>query len=192
MRDDDLAIACKLNLKELHKLVGKLKDDRLVKSFQRSEARTPTARPVPRTYYCLDYRSFIDVTKWRMYRLRQIVSDRMQKERNSRGYICPKCQRCYDTLEAQLNLDPKTMMFICEDDHTELVENESSTEAIATEAAHSLLMEQSASIIALLKQTDETEIKPFNAYAALPPLVPVTRSGDDGAYYTASFYISRK
>lgn len=43
------------------------------------EARKQDQRPVPRTYYYLDYKEFVDVVKWKMYKMQTIVRDNLRR-----------------------------------------------------------------------------------------------------------------
>ena len=42
------------------------------------EARKQDQRPVPKTYYYLDYKEFVDVVKWKMYKMQTIVRDNLR------------------------------------------------------------------------------------------------------------------
>ncbi|CAI4212156.1 unnamed protein product [Parascedosporium putredinis] len=69
LRDDELAYLASLNTKDLHKLVAKLKEERLLHQFNRPEMREGQARPITRIYYYIDYRQTIDAIKWRVYNI---------------------------------------------------------------------------------------------------------------------------
>ncbi|KKF96125.1 Transcription initiation factor IIE subunit alpha [Ceratocystis platani] len=55
LRDNDLAYIMSMNIKDLHKLVGKLLEERLIHKFGRPELREGQTRPVTQTYYYIDY-----------------------------------------------------------------------------------------------------------------------------------------
>jgi hypothetical protein len=99
VKEEDLSINLKLTLRELHKLCAKLREDRLVRmyvsfhyseyfiyvnnsssafSVQKQEARAPDQRAVPKNYYYIDYKQFVNVVKWKMYKMQTSVRDTLR------------------------------------------------------------------------------------------------------------------
>lgn len=63
----------------VHICVRALETDAYVaKRATRMEARKQDQRPVPKTYYYLDYKEFVDVVKWKMYKMQTIVRDNLR------------------------------------------------------------------------------------------------------------------
>ena len=50
----------------------------LLRRATRMEARKQDQRPVPKTYYYLDYKEFVDVVKWKMYKMQTNVRDNLR------------------------------------------------------------------------------------------------------------------
>ncbi|KAM3586258.1 hypothetical protein VKS41_002785 [Umbelopsis sp. WA50703] len=124
IKEEDLSISLKITPRELHKLCAKLKEDRLVRIIQKQEARAPDQRAVPKTYYYIDYKQFVNVVKWKMYKMQTSVRDTLRTESENKGYVCPNCQRTYPALEA-IGLQSMTdMLFHCEDCDSILEEND--------------------------------------------------------------------
>jgi transcription initiation factor TFIIE subunit alpha len=48
----------------------------------------------------------------------------MYKELDNKGYICPQCNKAYAPLEVDKLMDFSRLIFVCEDCHAEVVENE--------------------------------------------------------------------
>lgn len=59
-------------------------------------------------------------------RLYQIILTNFLQETQSRGWICPECQREYDTIQADRLLDMVRQCFVCEVCDTELEDNTNS------------------------------------------------------------------
>ena len=101
-------MALKMTPRDIHRICGKLREDRLLKMCvlkkidlflcyyvyfrwilnmllfvllnraTRMEARKQDQRPVPKTYYYLDYKEFVDVVKWKMYKMQTNVRDNLR------------------------------------------------------------------------------------------------------------------
>ncbi|KAJ4145657.1 hypothetical protein LMH87_004498 [Akanthomyces muscarius] len=76
LRDDDLAYLMATNPKDLHKICGKLREDRFLTVHTRPELREGNPRPSNRTWYYINYRHTIDAIKWRVYTIDKDVQDR--------------------------------------------------------------------------------------------------------------------
>ncbi|ORY96821.1 hypothetical protein BCR43DRAFT_492323 [Syncephalastrum racemosum] len=159
IREEDLVMALKMTPRDVHRNCGKLKEDRLLKMATRQEARKQDQRAVPKNYYYIDYKEFVDVVKWKMYQMQLRVRKQLKKESENKGYICPTCQRSYDTMEVLSLL--KDGMFHCEVCNTILEENNNTVNLQESQEELQKLREQSQPIIHLLKQTD-TIVIPAN------------------------------
>jgi len=158
VKDEEMSQKLGIAVRDIHKLCGKLKEDRLIRTLQRSEARKPEHKPVPKTYYYIDYKQFVDVVKWKMYQIRFRVGERMRNEIEQQGYICRKCGKTYSPLDISHLVDPTTLAFNCEVCNTELVENDNADNVKGSQESHGRLMEQSQPVISLLKLTDGMKI----------------------------------
>ena len=49
-----------------------------VRSYRRNEYQPPNPRPLLKTYYYIDYQQFIDNVKWRMWRIRKAIDDKLR------------------------------------------------------------------------------------------------------------------
>ncbi|OLY78470.1 Transcription initiation factor IIE subunit alpha [Smittium mucronatum] len=131
------------------------------------ESRRAEQKPISRTYYQLDYGLFVDVVKWRMWKLQQVVKSRMEVERSRQGFICPDCKTEYSTLQALSLLDFSTGLFKCEVCSGILEDNTTSESAIKSQETLSNLMDQCNPILNVLKQTDNLVLPqplPFDLY----------------------------
>ncbi|KAI9274580.1 hypothetical protein BDA99DRAFT_431771 [Phascolomyces articulosus] len=122
------------------------------------EARKQDQRPVPKTYYYLDYKEFVDVVKWKMYKMQTNVRDNLRTESENKGYICPNCNRQYLPLEAVSLMDMSDGLFHCDVCASVLEENDNAESVQGSQKELTRLREQSQPIISLLKQTDSLTI----------------------------------
>ncbi|CZT48585.1 related to transcription initiation factor IIE chain TFA1 [Rhynchosporium secalis] len=99
LRDDDMAYLMGMNTKELHKLCGRLREDRFLSVHTRQEQKEGQQRPMNRTYYYIDYRATIDAIKWRVYLLNKQVQGNTVPEAERKEWFCPKCKSEWTQLE---------------------------------------------------------------------------------------------
>ncbi|KAK9679469.1 hypothetical protein K7432_016253 [Basidiobolus ranarum] len=128
----------------------------------KKESRRPEQRAVDKTYYYIDYKQLVDVVKWKMYKMRELVRTKMRSELDNKGYVCPMCGKTYSALEVQSLMDMTTFLFHCEICSNELRENDNADNVKTSEEFHSRLMEQSKPIIELLKLTDDLVMPAFS------------------------------
>ncbi|KAI0157757.1 hypothetical protein GGR57DRAFT_460822 [Xylariaceae sp. FL1272] len=112
LRDDDLGLLMNMNLKDLHKLCGKLREERFLQVHTRPELKTGQQRPTNRTYYYIDYRKAIDVIKWRTYQLDKAVQGDAKPAAEKKEYFCRRCQAEWTTMEVLDKADP-AKGFLC-------------------------------------------------------------------------------
>ena len=66
LKDDELAVFMRLKTRDLHKIMGKLKEERLIrvetKEFKRSDSSN--ARSFPSSYFFLDYQLFFNALNY--------------------------------------------------------------------------------------------------------------------------------
>ncbi|RUS21140.1 ubiquinone biosynthesis protein COQ7-domain-containing protein [Endogone sp. FLAS-F59071] len=172
VKDEELALSIKITIREIHKICGKLKEDRLLKMVTKMEPRKADQRAVPKTYYYIDYKQFVDVVKWKMYKMQTSVRANLRTESENKGYICPTCQRTYSPLDVLSFADSVDGLFHCEVCETVLEENDNAENVKGSQEQLSRLREQSQPIIALLKQTDTLVIP-----ASLGPNITGTTPG---------------
>ncbi|OMJ18492.1 Transcription initiation factor IIE subunit alpha [Smittium culicis] len=153
-REDEISRFLQVPLKEVHKICGRLREEKLLRSQTRMESRKAEQKPISRTYYQLDYCLFVDVIKWRMWKLQQIVKSKMEVVK-------------YSTLQAMSLVDFTTGLFKCEICSGPLDDNTNSESAIKSQEILSKLMDQCTPILNVLKQTDSLVLPqplPFDLY----------------------------
>ncbi|CAG8607776.1 20089_t:CDS:2 [Dentiscutata erythropus] len=156
--DENLAKGVGLTVKEIHKLCGTLKEARLIKTFTKAEPKKAEQRAIPRTFYYIDWQQVVNVIKWKIYRIREMVGDRMRNEQENKGYLCTGCKKTFAPLEIRNLFDTVRSTLVCDLCHTELIHNDNAENVKDTEKLHGRFMEQSQPIIDLLKFADKLVI----------------------------------
>lgn len=112
LRDDDLAYLMGMNLKELHKLCGRLNEDRFLAVHTRAEQKGDQTRLMSRTYYYIDYRATIDAIKWRVYLMNKLVQGSTVAQDERKEWFCKRCKSEWTQIEVLDRWDPD-LGFLC-------------------------------------------------------------------------------
>lgn len=113
LRDDDLAYLMQINTKDLHKICGKLREDRFLTVQTRQEQRPdrPGARASNRTWYYINYRQTIDAIKWRVYSIDKEVQGTTVQTTEKKEYFCSHCKAEWTAMEVLDHVGPEG--FLC-------------------------------------------------------------------------------
>ncbi|KFA62780.1 hypothetical protein S40285_07551 [Stachybotrys chlorohalonatus IBT 40285] len=111
LRDDDLAYLMSINTKDLHKICGKLREDRFLTVYTRQELREGNPRPSNRTWYFINYRHTIDAIKWRVYNIDKEVQGSTIPANEKKEYFCTFCKAEWTLMEILDNVGPDG--FLC-------------------------------------------------------------------------------
>ncbi|PVU91820.1 hypothetical protein BB559_003978 [Furculomyces boomerangus] len=169
-REDEIGRFLQVPIREVHKICGRLREDKLLRSQARMESRKSDQKPISRTYYHLDYKLFVDVVKWRMWKLQEIIKGRLEVERSRQGFICPNCKTEYSTMQVLSLVDFSTGLFKCELCSTVLEDNSASEVSLKSQEVLSQLMEQCRPVLDTLKQTDSLVLpQPIPFELVIPP-----------------------
>ena len=128
-----------------------------------------------RTYLFIDYKAFVDVVKFRIYRMRQSVEELIKRDFESRGYVCGSCGAFFGSLEVGRLVNPRTGLLECDvcpgvelesalDKAGAAKPAEGSKDSSDPHNLHARLMEQTRPIVDLLKLADALTIPAFNAH----------------------------
>ncbi|KAH8556348.1 hypothetical protein BGW37DRAFT_417077 [Umbelopsis sp. PMI_123] len=154
-------------------------------SVQKQEARAPDQRAVPKNYYYIDYKQFVNVVKWKMYKMQTSVRDTLRTESENKGYVCPNCQRTYPALEAVGLISTTDGLFHCEDCDNVLEENDNAENVKYSQEVLARLREQCLPIISLLKQTDSLVIPARSVFSGMDGTGNIKANGDDSGHELA-------
>lgn len=143
VREEDLAKDLKLHLKQLRRTLRFFEEEKLVtrdhrketakgaKAFSAAVAATAdnlTGREGEEkiklhthSYCCLDYAQIHDVVRYRLHRMRKKLKDELDNKNTVQEYVCPKCGKRYNALDAIRLISFEDDSFHCESCNTELV-----------------------------------------------------------------------
>ncbi|KAI9723373.1 MAG: hypothetical protein M1812_001257 [Candelaria pacifica] len=174
LRDDDLAYALGMQTKVLHKLCGKLKEDRLLAVQTRPEIREGMQRPISRTWYFVDYHSTIDAIKYRLHRMYTDIDSQFQPNQEKKDYFCPRCKSRWTQMEVLDNVGLHG--FLCHKCEF-LLEREDETEGDrGGNEKLSRFMGQMAGLLDLLPQIDQVIVPESTFEKAFANHIPVQRN----------------
>lgn len=144
IREEDLAKALHLQLKQLRRTLQILKDDKLVAKDQRKEtakgakifsaavAATSNGhrnfkegeekmKAHTHSYWCLDYAQIYDVVRYRIHRMKKELKDKLDNSNTVQRYMCPDCGRRYSAFDALQLGSQNDEYFQCENCNGEVV-----------------------------------------------------------------------
>lgn len=111
LRDDDLSYLMAQNTKDLHKICGRLKEDRFISVHTRPELREGQQRPTNRTWYYIDYRQAIDAIKWRVVTMDKNAQAKAVPETEKKEYFCNRCGKEWTVMQVLDKMGPAG--FLC-------------------------------------------------------------------------------
>ncbi|SPN98849.1 related to transcription initiation factor IIE chain TFA1 [Cephalotrichum gorgonifer] len=171
LRDDELAYLASLNTKDLHKLVAKLKEERLMHQFNRPEMREGQLRPVTRIYYYIDYRQAIDAIKWRVYNITKDIQGSTVPASEKKEYFCNRCQSEWTQMEVLDSFGPNG--FVCHRCEGPLVHDLDRNSAGHEQSTR--LNNQFKFVTDLLQQIDQVHVPDNTFEVAMSNARPVVR-----------------
>lgn len=174
LRDDELAYLASLNTKDLHKLVAKLKEERLMHQFNRPEMREGQMRPVTRIYYYIDYRQAVDAIKWRVYNITKDIQGTTVPASEKKEYFCSRCGSDWTQMEVLDNFGPDG--FICHRCSGPLVHDLDRNSAGHEQSTR--LNNQFKFVTDLLQQIDQVHIPDNTFEVAISNARPVMRDAN--------------
>lgn len=175
LTDEHLAVLLHCQLKQVHRLVGYLRSERLLRMGQYTVSSTSSAssnsksdKPINKTYIYIDYKQAVSMIRWRLDKMRMASEARLREDLERKGYKCGQCGHKWSPLEVH-HLKSSDSGFICDNCEIELIDDDSSAHdknmhnAKKPTEFHSLLMDTLSPIVALLRKIKVDEIPTFNA-----------------------------
>ncbi|EFQ99167.1 transcription initiation factor IIE subunit alpha [Nannizzia gypsea CBS 118893] len=172
---EDLALLLGMQQKDVRKLCGRLREDRLIAVHHRTEMREGQTRP--REYYYVPLYPVIDAIKYRVSRLTSSIKAQYTPNQERKEFICQRCSAEWTQLEVLGSVGPGG--FECLRCNATLSPVDEVEGAAADRSGHeknSKLMAQLDSILNLLIQIDSTEIPPNDFDTAWEHKVDVIRN----------------
>lgn len=172
VRDDHIGQMMGLQNQEVRKLCGRLREDRLLTMHTKQEMKEGQNRPVNRTYYYIDYRDAVDAIKYRVHRLVRTVEEQSKNDFDSRGYVCPYCQKRYGALDVLPLVSLDGQHFTCSACSTILVDDEESMESKVSQERLARLQKQTLRIVSTLKEIDASFVPDNDFISASANAIP--------------------
>ncbi|KAK2743056.1 hypothetical protein FQN57_005012 [Myotisia sp. PD_48] len=173
---DDLSHLLGIPQKDVRKLCGRLREDRLIAVHSRPEIREGMTRPVNREYFYVPFYPVVDAIKFRVSRLTSKIKAQYTPNQERKEFICRRCKAEWTQLEVLSHCGPEG--FECQRCGEILSTADEVEGAGADRSGHeknSKLMAQLDSILKLLKQIDSVEIPPNDFETAWEHKVDVLR-----------------
>lgn len=112
MKEDDIADLLKFDKKQLRTLLIKIKNDKLLKQVMRVETQAD-GRTNRHYYYYINYKTFVNVVRFKLDRMRQKVENRERDSTCKALFKCTQCTRTYNEFDAGSLYDLVTMEMKC-------------------------------------------------------------------------------
>lgn len=109
---------------------------------------------------------FLDVTHWRIAKMRSQIDSLLRNELDNKGYMCPRCRKSFGTLDVAQLLDPMTgATFICDTPGcgSELVDNEDAEDVKRSKDRLRRFNMQLEPILIRLRNTESLTLPEFDS-----------------------------
>ncbi|KAJ3249671.1 General transcription factor IIE subunit 1 [Chytriomyces hyalinus] len=196
VKEEDMAAALRISPLDTRKMCKKLELDRIIKANSTMIVLNhgKYAKKTTKTYYYIDYKSFLNVIKYKMVMIQELIKKEIDEHNKNLSYFCPKCTSKYDPFQVLRMIRPEDGMFVCE--HCQVVLEQEKGTDFENDLSRRFNTERTP-ILNLLRQTEGRDIPEFvppsdaeiattsaagaaaQAYA-LPNQVKVELDGDDG------------
>ncbi|KAJ9299654.1 hypothetical protein DTO271G3_2538 [Paecilomyces variotii] len=175
---EDLAYLLGMQQKDLRKLCGRLREDRLIAVHTRTELRDGSTRPVNREYYYIPLHPVIDAIKYRVSKLTSTIKAQYTPSQERKEYICLRCKAEWTELDVLSLVGEEG--FECQNcgailERTEDVKGAEGIDRTGHEK-NSKLMAQLDKMLKLLKQIDSVEVPPNDFETAWDHKIDVVRN----------------
>jgi transcription initiation factor TFIIE subunit alpha len=167
IRDDQLASALGVNIKDLQKICGKLKVTGMIQTTARWEElgkgefvkkEYKERRKINRTYYYIDYARAVNVIKLKIYKIGKMIDKEVhQTVTETNLYKCPTCAKGFAALDMLTLEMTNEQIPICDVCLSEL-ELDEQRDTNSSNAKYVKFMNESKPIVELLKRTDSLVI----------------------------------
>ncbi|MCJ1245997.1 hypothetical protein MMC30_003201 [Trapelia coarctata] len=173
--NEDLALLLGMQQKDLRKLCGKLKEDRLLAVHSRQETREGQTRAISKDYYYIDFHATIDAIKYRIFHLTEKVKDLYKPSQEKKDYHCPRCRAQWTQLEVLDKVSPRGE-FLCHRCDAILERDDVSAADMAGHERQSKLYAQLEPFLKLMPQIDAQTILQNDFATAYSLAVPIIRN----------------
>ncbi|KAL8766166.1 MAG: hypothetical protein Q9209_006971, partial [Squamulea sp. 1 TL-2023] len=176
LSNEDLAHLLNFQPKDLRKLCGRLREDRLLAVHSRQEIREGLQRPINRDYYYVDYHATVDAVKYRVLLLTAKVKLMFKPSEEKKDFYCPHCTAQWTQMEILDSFGPTG--FLCHRCGDNLEREERPAGDASGSEKQVKLAAQLERVLKLLQEIDNATIPKNDFETALSLQVPVQRNKD--------------
>ncbi|KJH47613.1 TFIIE alpha subunit [Dictyocaulus viviparus] len=112
IREENLRNRLNFDQKQLRQLLVALKNEKLVKD-RLLQQKNETGRNVSIIFYFINYRAIINVLKYKIDHMRQMLEAREKNELQKANYKCEQCGAQYEDMDIDRIFDPQTGTLKC-------------------------------------------------------------------------------
>ncbi|EPB72702.1 TFIIE alpha subunit [Ancylostoma ceylanicum] len=112
IREENLRSRLNFDQKQLRQLLAGLKNEKLVKD-RLLQQKNETGRNVSIIFYFINYRAIINVLKYKIDHMRQMLEAREKNELQKANYKCEQCGAQYEDMDIDRIFDPQTGTLKC-------------------------------------------------------------------------------
>ncbi|KAI9335982.1 hypothetical protein BDR26DRAFT_865490 [Obelidium mucronatum] len=161
IKEEDMAQSLRLSPGDTRKLCKKLEFDRLVKSSTTisEQKHFKHTKRISKTFYYIDYKSFLNVIRFKMFKIQEMIRKEIDEHNNNLSYECSKCKTKFDPFAVLRLIRPEDGMFVCEYCPEIVLEQEKGTDF--ENDLSKRFNEERGPILRLLQQTDQAVIPEF-------------------------------
>ncbi|KAI6214097.1 Transcription initiation factor IIE subunit alpha [Aphelenchoides besseyi] len=165
VKEDQIREILKIEHRLLRTLIVTLKVDKFIKERTIAEENEGRSRKV--NYYHVNYKAILNVTKYKIDRMRQKIESHEQDNVRKASYICTGCQKHYDALEIGTIYDPTTQELTCWQCNGKVVADKTAGPTEETRSSLAKFNEQMSGIFSMLKEMDGVR---FARHILEPPI----------------------
>ncbi|KAI3841922.1 hypothetical protein MKW92_030209 [Papaver armeniacum] len=126
VREEDLAKDLKLSTKQLRQTLCFFEKEKLITRVTRKEMAKGAHKGEEKkkahthSYCCLDYSQIYDIVRYRLHRMKKNLEDELECCKTVEEYVCPRCKRKYNSLDALQLMSQTGEGFHCENCNREM------------------------------------------------------------------------
>lgn len=156
--------------KDCNKLCTRLKQEGLLRLEQRPELTGPEGRQrrVPRNFWHIDYKLFINVVKWKIYKIGKAIEKEDEDKVAAMPYKCTGCGKEFNALDFAFLEKTVDMVPLCDVCTREIEVDDNVIKSNGLSEKFINFMNECKPIVDLLKLIDKLDIPDWISDATLP------------------------
>ena len=158
--EDTLMEKLQFDKRQLRQVLGRLKNDKLVKQRVVKEKQQDTGVFNVYNFYFINYNLFVNVVKYRLDHMRKKLENEEQQAKNRPSFQCEQCSKTFSDLEVDRLLDFSSGLFKCTFCNGLVEEDISHIKNYSSSSSLAKFNEQMETIFKLLRQCENINLAP--------------------------------